>query len=183
VLEKRRWDSDKDVLPAPGMALLDTLGFPWTGQQKILVTEECLEAGGPMYVVGTLEQRRHLPSGQPGVAERVKTALRTGGWRRAVVGALPRSMRVVAAVFIGYLDMLIGMSIARTRPQLAEDLAPPSMAPDERLIWKGRDGHPFIVSDQNEEDALAGLRKRSMIVGGMGLAIACFAFYTLVEAL
>jgi hypothetical protein len=183
VVKHRRWESHRDALPAPGLALLDALGFPWDGPQRLQVTEEWLEADGPLYVVGTLDERRRLPCAEPGAGERVRRALRTGEWRRAVVGALPRSMRAAIAVFIGFLDMLIGIGSARTRPQYVQAMAPPPISPDGRLVWKGRDGHPFIVSDQAEQEVLAALRKRSMIFGGVGIAMVCFAVYTLAEGL
>ncbi|WP_218509858.1 hypothetical protein [Variovorax sp. dw_308] len=188
LLELRSWESDtgdkddKDALPPRGVALLDTLGFPWRGGQRLRVTEECVEVGATLYVIGTLDLRRNVPESQaPGWLERTVDAIRTGAWRRNVVAAAPAPMRVVLAVFIGFIDMFTGIGAARMRPRTSRDGPPPALSPNARMVWKGHGDRPFIVSDRPERGALAALRKRAWITGGIGAAILCFVLYELVS--
>ncbi|MEJ8845642.1 hypothetical protein [Variovorax rhizosphaerae] len=181
LLDLRSWESDKDTLPPRGIALLDTLGFPWHGGQRLRVTEECVEVGATLYVIGTLDLRRNVPASlAPGRLERIVDAIRTGAWRRNVVAAAPAFMRIVLAVFIGFIDMLTGIGTARMRPRASRDAAPPVLPPDARVVWKGHGDRPFLVSDRPGQGALAALRKRAWITGGIGAAILCFVVYELV---
>ena len=180
LLDTRTWESGKDALPAQGIALLDELGFPWTGDQRIRVSEQCLEANATMYVLGTLDERRSLPEpGQEGGLERMTNLLRTGEWRRALVGAVPAPARVVVAVLIGFLDMLT--QIGRGGERVKQAAALPAVAPDAAVVWKGRSGHPFLVSSGPEHGALPALRKRSLLLCGVGAAVLCYTLYELVE--
>jgi hypothetical protein len=182
LLDLKSWESGKDVLTPRGIALLDTLGFPWEGGQKVRVTEECVEVGATLYVIGTLDLRRNVPESMaPGRLERMIDAIRTGAWRRKVVAAAPAFMRIVLAVFIGFIDMFAGMGGARIRPRTSSHAAPPALPPNARMVWKGHGDRPFIVSDRPEQGALAALRKRAWVTGGIGVAIICFVLYELVS--
>jgi hypothetical protein len=184
LIASRTWDSRKDALPAPGVALLDELGFPWSGQQHIMVSEQCLEANAPLYVLGTLDERRNVPdSGQERGLERIIQSVRTGEWRRAVVAAVPEPGRMVVAVLIGFLDMFRKLGRGRERVKTADTSEPPAIAPAALLVWKGRAGHPFLVSNRPEQAALASLRRRSQILCGIGAAGLCYTLYQLVELL
>jgi hypothetical protein len=184
LLESRGWESGQHGLPAPGLALLDELGFPWNGNRRILVNEECLEVGQTLYVLGTLDERRNLPEpAQAGIIDRGLQLVRSGQWRRALVGAVPPPLRIVVAVLIGYLDMLT--QIGRGGERRPRDIvaAPPSMAPDARVVWKGAANHPFVVSNRAQSAALATLRQRSQWTVGIGVAVLCFTLYQLIEIL
>ena len=185
LLQDRSWQSGKDTLPAPGAALLDELGFPWAGGRQIRVTESCLEANQTLYVLGTLDERRNLPTAsEANMFERGLLMVQTGQWRRALVGAVPEPARIVAAVLIGYLDILTQIGKGGERSGNQHDLAlPPAIAPAAVLVWKGRQGRPFLVSNQPERDALAALRRRSWLSFGVGAGVLCFTLYQLVELL
>jgi hypothetical protein len=184
LLQSRGWDSGKDSLPPQGIALLDELGFPWTGSRPMRVTEECLEVGQTLYVLGTLDERRNLrePS-EAGAIERGLQLVRSGQWRRALVGAVPAPLRIIVAVLIGYLDMLTQIGHAGDRSPRDIVGAPPPLAPNALVVWKGRSGRPFLVSNQVEKAALAALRRRSLWTFGLGAAALCFTLYQLIELL
>lgn len=182
VLQAQSWESGKDALPAPGAALLDELGFPWSSGKQIRVVEQCVEVNATLYVLGTLDERRNIPEpSQASGLERARQLWRTGQWRRALVGALPAPARVMAALVIGYVDMMAKLGWGGERVQRAEAAAPPAIAPTALLIWKGRGGRPFLVSNRTERVALGALRQRSLIVAGVGAAVLCFTLYQLVE--
>lgn len=172
LLEQRQWESGKDTLPAPGLAWLESQGFQWNGPQRMRVREQCVGADANVYVLGTLGKRGDIPerkteSGWHGIHR----ALQTGAWRRSVTAAMPTALRPLVAVFIGFMDMLTGLGTSRERPRYLRSDAPPAMAPEALLVWKGQLGHPLLVSDQPEDAALAALQRRSLIVAGIGAAL------------
>ena len=184
LLTSQSWRSSKSALPARGLALLNELGFPWNGSRDIMVTEECLEADATLYVLGTLGERRHVPGpGEMGLPERLSRLLRTGEWKRRVVAAMPGPGKIVAAVLIGYLEMMfkIGTGTGGARSEHADDSSPPSIEPAALLVWKGREGRPFLVSNQPESAALASLRRRSLWTCGLGAALLSYVLYAVVD--
>jgi len=184
LIASQTWDSRKEALPAPGIALLDELGFPWSGQQHIRVSEQCLEANTPLYVLGTLDERRNVPdSAQAGWLERLIQSMRTGEWRRSVVAAVPKPGKMVVAVLIGFLDMFRKLGKGGERVKTADTSEPPAIAPAALLVWKGRAGRPFLLSNRPENAALVSLRSRSLFVCGIGAAGLCYTLYQLVEIL
>jgi hypothetical protein len=184
LFEAQAWESGKDALPAPGVALLDELGFPWSGNRSIRVSETCLEANGAVYVIGTLDERRNLPApGEAGLFDRWMTSIRTGQWRRDVVAAVPGPLRIVVAVLIGYLDMLSKIGTGGERAKGADVSSPPDIDPAAMVVWKGRAGRPFLVSNRPERASLASLRSRSQLFCGAGAVVICYTLYQLVDIL
>lgn len=183
LLSGQCWESEKDELPAQGLALLDEMGFPWTGSKRIRVIEQCLEANGSLYVLGTLDERRHVSAFmQLQGVDRLRYLLRSGEWRRTLVAAVPASVRTVLAVVVAYIDMMTSIGRGGERPsQGAAQGEPPPMAPAALLVWKGRNGRPFVVSNCPQTAALAGLRRRSLVTFVFGGAILCFTLYQLIE--
>ena len=184
MLTSQSWRSSKSALPARGLALLDELGFPWNGSRDIMVTAECLEADATLYVLGTLGERRHVPGpGEIGLLERLIRLLRTGEWKRRVVAAMPGPGKIVAAVLIGCLEMMvkIGTGTGGARFEHADDSSPPSIEPAALLVWEGREGRPFLVSNQPISAALASLRRRSLWTCGLGAAMLSCVLYAVVD--
>ena len=186
LLNASAWDSEKDQLPAQGLALLDEMGFPWAGNKRIRVVEQCLEANGSLYVLGTLDERRHVRAfSQMQGLDRWRYLLRSGEWRRALVTAVPAvpaAARMVAAVLIAYIDMMTSIGRGGKRPsQGAAQGEPPAMDPAALVVWKGLSGRPFVVSNLPETAALTGLRRHSLVTVVFGGAILCFTLYQLIE--
>lgn len=182
LLEPRSWDSEKDVLPPGGIALLDELGFPWNSQRRLLVREECLEVNHSLYVLGTLDERRNLrEASEAGPFDRCLQQLLSGQWRRTLVGAVPTPLRVIVSVLIGFLGILTQVGNGGRSALREAIVAPPAIAPDALVVWKGRGGRPFLVSSRAEQAALAALRKRSLWTFGVGAAVLCYDLYHVVE--
>jgi hypothetical protein len=182
LLAVQSWESGKDVLPPNGVALLDELGFPWNSQRRLLVREQCLEVGKTLYVLGTLDERSNLrdPS-EAGPLERGLQQLVSGQWRRTVVGAAPAPLRVIIAVLIGFLDIFAQVGNGGDRALREAVIAPPALAPSALVVWKGRSGRPFLVSNRTENTALAALRTRSLWTFGAGAAVLCYTLYHVVD--
>lgn len=173
LLEEHAWESDRHVLPETGVALLAGTAFAWNGGRRLRVRETRIEAGGPVYVHGTLDEARHLPAaGEQPLAARTAASLRTGAWRRALLAALPAPLRPTVAVTVAYLDLLLGVGRGGERRRQPDGAPPPSLEPAELLVWKGRAGRPLIVSDRHETAAIGQLRRRSLwLLGGGGLVL------------
>jgi hypothetical protein len=184
LLTVHTWETGKDALPARGVALLDGTAFAWHGSTRLRVRERRMEAGGSLYLLGTLDEAHRLPAAgeERGIA-RLRRAMGTGEWRMAVTRATPELLRPPVTVMIGYLGLLAGVGSGGARTQRLEDSPPPKLAPDAVVVWKGRAGRAFIVSDQLERGALSDLRKRSLWWIGGGVALLCYALYELIKLL
>ncbi len=182
LLQNQSWDSQKDALPPRGVALMEELGFPWSGHRNIRVTEQCIAANVTLCVLGTLSERRNLPlPGQETVFQRCQRLWDTGEWRIALVRAMPAPTRQVVAVVIAYVDMMSKLGRGGARVKTAAASAPPALAATARLVWKGQGGRPFLVSNQPERAALAAWHRRQQIRVGLGVALWLFTLWQLFE--
>jgi hypothetical protein len=175
------WETGKDRLPAPGDALLETLGFPWRGNRRLRVRETRLEVDAPVYVLGTLDERRTIPDGEGGRLAQLVSLIRSGRWRDKLLRMLPRPIAMLAAVLLGFLSILFGVGRGGERVSGPHDSAPPDMAPDAVLVWKGLARRPFIVSNGREEKALSQLRTRSLYRAAAGIGVLCYCLYELFQ--
>jgi hypothetical protein len=180
LLEAHTWESGRHELPAPGVALLHGTAFAWNRGKRLRVREMRMEANRALYVFGTLDEARHLPTGaDDGATARLRRSLRTGAWRSTLLNALPRIVRAPVGIAIAYVDMLFAVGRGGERVQLPEDAAPPRLDPSARVVWKGRSGHSLIVSDQRETQAVLELRKRSLIWIGFGAVVFGYCLHEL----
>jgi hypothetical protein len=96
LLTEESWETGKADLPARGVAFLDGLGFPWRSGSRLRVRETRLEGDAPVYVLGTLDERRTIPGpGQLGIVAKIVSQFRTGQSRSKTVSVPPRP-RVVS---------------------------------------------------------------------------------------
>jgi hypothetical protein len=184
LLQEHRWESGKDGLPVAGQALLASAGLRWDGGRQIRVRERRLPADAPLYVLGTLDEASRLSApGQPesGPASWLR-ALRTGAWRPAFLKLLPTLVRLPMTVALAYLDMLFSMGHGGQRALRPGDAAPPpALEAGAVLVWKGRGGRPFVVADRPETEAVAQLRKRSLLFLAAGLGALCWCLHELLQ--
>jgi hypothetical protein len=174
------WEAGKDPLPSPGAPFLESLGFPW--RSGLRVRETRLEADAPVYVLGTLDERRTIPAGgDAGMFARIASSIRTGNWRQRLIRMLPRWLGMLVTVLFGYLSILFGVGRGGERVKGPHDSAPPEMASDAVLVWKGRAGRPFIVSSGREAQALSHLRTRSLYRCAAGIGVLCYCVYELFQ--
>jgi hypothetical protein len=176
------WETGKDHLPAPGVALLDTLGFPWGANKRLRVRETRLEVDAPVYVLGTLDERRTISNhGSGGPLAQLRSLIRTGQWRDKLIRVLPRPLGLLVAVLLGFFSIFLGVGRGGERPQGPHDSVAPEMPPGAVLIWKGRAGRPFIVSNGREGQALSQLRTRSLYRAAAGIGVLCYCVYELFQ--
>lgn len=182
LLETHTWESGKDVLPAYGIGLLHRAGLVWDGGRRLRVRERRMEAGGPLYVLGTLDEARRLArAGELRGLARLVHAIRSGSWRDAVVGAAPGPMRGPLLVALSYFGMFLSLNAHGHREQRLQDVPLPALPADAVLVWKGRQGRGFIVANQRESAAITALRKRALGTGAAGVIVLCFALYQVLQ--
>jgi hypothetical protein len=179
------WETGKDVAPpAPGVAFMDDLGFPWHGGQRLRVRETRLEVDAAVYVLGTLDERRNVTDGEDlGVLARVIAMFRSGEWRSTLVRRLPSWLGQLVAVLFGFLSIFLGVGRGGERVKTARHSAPPDLPADAVMVWKGGAGRPFIVSNGRESQALEQLRTRSLYRAAAGVGILCYCVYELLQLL
>ena len=184
LLRSQEWQNDQGAaLPPAGAALVASMGLAWQGPQRLRVRETRLEVGAPLYVLGTLAERRDLPDdGRARGVARALQVVRTGEWRTGVARRLPEFGQVVFGALVGLLDMWTKLGRGGERPRGATDSAPPAVAPDRVLVWKGRGGRPFVVSNQPAAPALSALRRRALWRLAAGGGLLCYCLYELVHA-
>jgi hypothetical protein len=182
VLATQTWEAEREALPPAAVALMRELGFPWKGRLRLRETR--LEVDAPVYVLGTLDQRRAIPEpGEEGPIARTTRAFRTGEWRRQLLRVLPQALRVVVATLFGFLSIVLGVGRGGERTQGPQDSSPPDLPGHALLIWKGLAGRPFVVSNGPAPDVIAQLRTRSLLRGAGGAGVAFYGVYELFQLL
>jgi hypothetical protein len=179
LLTEDSWQGGKDPpLPSTGAAFMEGLGFPWRGNLRVRETR--LEVDASVYVLGTLDERRTISGhSEGGMVARIATLLRTGQWRNSLVRMLPRWLGQLVVVLFGFLGIVLGVGRGGERVKGSQDSAPPDISPDAVLVWKGRAGRPFIVSNGREAQALSRLRSRSLFRCAAGIGVLCYCTYQL----
>jgi hypothetical protein len=107
--------------------------------------------------------------------------IRTGRWRDKLLRTLPRWLAILVATLFGFFSIVLGVGRGGERPHGPHDSAAPEMAPGAVLVWKGRAGRPFIVSNGREGQALSQLRTRSLYRAAAGIVVLCYCVYELFQ--
>jgi len=165
---KQVWRSTHGDAPAEVKRLVEALGRQWPSRwsrRPITVTEERIEQGGPMYVMGTLAERRQIPS--------TKTTFFSAlldKWAPPTIEASPEAVASYSGTFT-YARRIGLRWFAKDLRPLAPVWSPPQMNAHDVLVWKGDQGRPFIISGVLEKQALSALSRRAWVYlfGGAGL--------------
>jgi hypothetical protein len=195
LLQADEWESGSETpaLPATAHGLLADLRQDWpptSEAARIRIRESRLEQGAPLYVLGTLEERGRVAMPEPRPAAPPTTPfglLRSGAWRDPGVLArsrlLGRAHPTTRMIVIGTARLLFGR-----REQAGADGATchapaPDVPAETVIVWAGREGRPFLVSNTPEGGALSQLRSRvrARLLGGG--AIMCLALWRLLDLL
>jgi hypothetical protein len=164
---KQVWRSDRGGEPPEGvLRLITALGLQWPSRWSrypMKVTEERIEQGGPLYVMGTLAERQQIP-------DTSKAFFATLLNRWAPSDVTPAQDRSLYSTFDYARKIGVRWFMKDFRP-LAPVWAPPELEPHQVVVWKGDQRRPFIVSGVLERQALTALSKRAWLylLGGAGL--------------
>ena len=163
------WRSDRDGDPPDGVLhLIAALGLRWPSRwdrHPMKVTEERLEQGGPLYVMGTLAERRQIRAAPKGAVAKLLDR-----WAPADRPSEEQATRSFASTF-DYARKLGLRWFAKDWRPLSPLWSPPEVDRHQVLVWKGDQRRPFIVSGILEPQALRALSRRAWLYlfGGTGL--------------
>jgi hypothetical protein len=165
LLGSEQWRSKKDKLPEGGKKLLDELGRKWplpSDANQMEITEKRLEEGGPLYVMGTLSERRRIPS----PAQRSRPIIES----RKSLSAIPGLARIMLTQWM-------------RNKMSGGNATPPDLEPHRVLVWKGDSSRPFIISNKAERATLTALTKRIWRFLLLGGGLMAYALYGLLDTL
>ena len=162
---KRVWHSKDGTPPEAALRLVTAAGVRWpesSSRNPIKITEERIESGGPLYVMGTLAERRQIPERPPTFVSRLLT-----GWADS-------SPRLEAPSFLAafrFASKGVRRWLARDLSAMVPRWSPPNVDQHQVLVWKGDRRRPLIIAGMVEREALRALSRRAWlyILGGAGL--------------
>lgn len=163
------WRSDRDGDPPDGvLRLVAALGLQWPARRArypMKVTEERIEQGGPLYVMGTLAERRQIPAVSQG-----RFAALLDKWAPAAPDVTPLGSDSFSATFT-YARRIGVRWFAKDLRVFAPVWSPPELDQHQVLVWKGDQRRPFVISGVVERQALGTLSRRAWayLLGGAGL--------------
>ena len=152
---KQVWRSEDGDPPESGLRLVAAVGLQWpepSSRYPMKITEERIEAGGPLYVMGTLAERRQIP-------EKANTFLPRllGGW----AAASPRLDDQSFAAAFQFASQGARRWLARDLQSIVPRWSPPNVDQHQVLVWKSDQRRPFIIAGLLERDALRALSRRA----------------------
>jgi len=177
---RQTWRSDHGDPPERVKRLVEALGLQWPSRgsrHPIKVTEERIEQGGPLYVMGTLAERRQIPSAQKSYASALLDK-----WAPNAAIPLPKSLDSYSETFSYARKVGLRWFGNELRP-LSPVWPPPEMNPHDVLVWKGEERRPFIISGVLEPQALSALSTRAWLCLLGGAALMVFMLWELLEKL
>lgn len=161
---KRVWRSEDGNPPDAGLRLVAAAGLQWpppSSRHPMRIIEQRVERDAPLYIMGTLAERRQIPARPPGVMPALLEK-----WRQTTPQLQGQSFGA-AFKFVGQGAR---RWLANDLSTLAPSWSPPALEPHQVLLWKGDQGRAFIISGLLERDALTALSRRAWlsILGGAG---------------
>jgi hypothetical protein len=162
---KQVWRSEDGSPPTAALQLVAETGLQWpepSSRYPMKITEERIEQGGPLYVMGTLAERRQIPAAPSGFLPALLEK-----WARMS----PRLDDQSFAAAVRFATQGAQRWLAKDLQPLSPRWAPPEIDPDHVLVWKGDQGRPFIIAGLVERHVLSALSRRAWlyILGGAGL--------------
>ncbi len=175
ILTSRVWQSDEpgSALPDAGRAFLAQRGLVWEGEQRLRVHELRLGDDDPVFVLGSLAERRDVSdsaAAEPRVfagAGRARRRLHAAGWRTAEDVPFARWIERLPASLREVIFALLELRAASAREQ-ATRVGPPGLAPESVLVWRGAGSRPFVIADHSERAALEHVSQRALAGVGVG---------------
>jgi hypothetical protein len=164
------WHSNSDASPPESLLkLVAAMGLQWPSRWSrypMKVTEERIEQSGPLYVMGTLAERRQIPP----MAKGLFAAL-LDKWASPELGDEAAAARTFSGTFDYARKIGLRWCARQIRPAGMVRSPPPDVDQHQVLVWKGEQRRPFIISGVLEPQALRALSRRAWgyLLGGAGL--------------
>jgi len=162
---KQVWRSEDGEAPEAALTLVKAAGFEWparTSSNPIRVTEERIPSDAPLYVMGTLAERREIPDKPTSFVPRLLER-----WANAETDWAGHSFFAAFSFASQVGRRWLARDLQRSIPRWS----PPNVDRHQVLVWKGTQRRPFIIAGLVEREALSALSRRAWmyILGGGGL--------------
>jgi hypothetical protein len=162
---KHVWRSQDGNPPDAGLRLVAAIGLQWpppSSRYPMKITEERIEQGGPLYVMGTLSERRQIPAAPSGFVPALLDK-----WLKAS----PRLEGQSFADAFRFAGQGARRCLARDLQPLSRLWSPPNLDDHQVLVWKGEQRRPFIIAGMLEREALRALSRRAWLSIFVGAAL------------
>ncbi len=162
---KQIWRSEDGNPPDAGLTLVAATGLQWPDRSSdypMKITEERILAEAPLYIMGTLAERRQIPDTPTSFVTRL-----LGRW----ADTAPRLADQSFSAAFQFASQGGRRWLARDLQHVIPRWTPPAVDPHQVVVWKGDQRRPFIISGLAERDALGALSRRAWlyVLGGGGL--------------
>jgi hypothetical protein len=159
---KQVWRSKDGNPPDTVLKLVTAAGLNWpepSSRHPIRVTEERIPSEQPMYLMGTVAERRQIPERPPSFLPRILKQ-----WADTAPQLEDQSF---LATF-RFASQHGRRWLARDLRPAVPDWLPPNVDAHQVLVWKGDQRRPFIIAGLLERDALRALSRKAWayILGG-----------------
>lgn len=164
---KQVWYSKDGNPPDAALQIVKAIGLEWPSRSSrypMKVTEERIEQGKPLYVMGTLAERMQIPERSPSFLPNLLER-----WRNT-----PRRMddQSFSAAF-RFVSQGAKRAFANDLKPVSTPWMPPNVGDHQVLVWKGDQRRPFLISGLLEREALTALSRRawaSILIGAALMA-------------
>jgi hypothetical protein len=162
---KQVWRSEDGDPPETARRLVAATGLEWpepSSRAPMKITEQRILSDAPLYVMGTLAERRQIPE-KP-----------TSFWTRLLekwASVAPRLDDQSFGTAFRFASDGARRWLARDLQTMVPRWSPPHVDQHRVLVWKGDQRRPFIISGLPEREALSALSRRAWlyILGGGAL--------------
>jgi hypothetical protein len=162
---KQVWRSKDGPPPEAALPLVAATGLKWpepSSSYPMRITEERIPSDAPLYVIGSLAERREIPDTPMSFIPRLfhRWANAQADWD---AHSFPAAFQFASQVGRRWL--------ARDLQPVVPRWSPPNVDRHQVLVWKGSQRRPFIIAGVLEPDALRALSRKAWmyILGGGGL--------------
>jgi len=162
---KQVWKSEDGDPPEAGLRLVASTGLQWpepSSGYPMRITEERILSEAPLYVMGTLAERRQIPDRPTSLLPRL-----LNGW----LDTAPRLDGQSFGAAFRFTSQAAKRFLARDLHALVPRWTPPDVDPHRVVVWKGDQRRPFIIAGVVEREAIRALSRRAWlsILGGGAL--------------
>lgn len=162
---KQVWYSKDGNPPEAALGIVTAIGLEWpspSSRYPMKVTEERIEQGKPLYVMGTLAERRQIPDRPPSFVPNLLER-----WRNTA----PRLDDQSFGAAFRFVSQGARRWFANDLKPMSTPWMPPTVNDHQVLVWKGDQRRPFLISGLLEREALTALSRRAWgsILAGAGL--------------
>ena len=162
---KQVWKSQDGQPPEAALRLVAGTGLQWpepSSGYPMRITEERILSEAPLYVMGTLAERRQIPDRPTALLPRLLHR-----W----LDTTPRLDGQSFGAAFRFASQGAKRFLARDLQAVVPRWTPPDVDPHRVVVWKGDQGRAFIIAGVVERDAIRALSRRAWlsILGGGAL--------------